>query len=268
MSNLSKKGVLAIAGCMMMAILIQCIVCSIASALLNENCTVSVLNRTVSVDSEGNWRLNNIPSNMGPVRVRVTCTEDGKTVSGQSEYVTIQTNGNIPVEEIFFNNDYEQVPTTLTINSEKNVLGTAGETTRLTVWATYPDGSFADVTSSGQGTIYTVSNSSIGTVSSSGVVTAITSGNLIVSVSSEMVLSSISISILLSGDSDGDDLPDDFELANGLNPNNPIDAQEDTDTDGLTNLDEFGEGTDLNNADTDGDGIEDGEEVVAGEDGL
>ncbi len=123
----------------MAAILLQCFVCSIASAQLNENCTISVLNRTVNVDSDGNWQLNNVPSNMGQVRVRVTCTEDGKTVSGQSEYVTIQTNGNIPVEEIFFNNDYEQVPTTLTINSEKSVLSAVGETTRLTVWATYPD---------------------------------------------------------------------------------------------------------------------------------
>lgn len=268
MSNLSKKGVSVIAGCMMMAILIQCFVCSIASAQLNENCTISVLNRTVNVDSEGNWQLNNVPSNMGQVRVRVTCTEDGKTVSGQSEYVTIQTNGNIPVEEIFFNNDYEQVPTALTINSEKSVLGTTGETTRLTVWATYPDGSILDVTSSGQGTAYTVSNPSIGTVSSNGLVTAITSGNLIVSASNEMVLSSISIPVQLSGDSDGDGMPDDFELANGLNPNNPIDALEDMDTDGLTNLEEFNLGTGVNNADTDGDGIADGEEVMAGNDGF
>jgi len=138
LSNLAKKGVLVIAAYMMVAILLHCFVCSIVSAQLNENCTVSVLNRTVNVDSDGNWQLNNVPSNMGQVRVRVTCTEDGKTVSGQSELVTIQTNGNIPVEEIFFNNDYEQVPTALTINSEKNVLNTTGETTRLTVWATYP----------------------------------------------------------------------------------------------------------------------------------
>ena len=71
-----------------------------------------------------------------------------------------------------------------------------------------------------------------------------------------------------SGDADGDGLPDDFELANGLSPNDPIDAQEDQDGDGLTVLEEFGLGTVLNNPDTDVDGIFDGEETIPGTDGF
>ena len=42
-----------------------------------------------------------------------------------------------------------------------------------------------------------------------------------------------------SVDNDGDGMADDWELANGLNPTNPADANDDLDLDGLTNLQEF-----------------------------
>jgi uncharacterized repeat protein (TIGR03806 family) len=44
-------------------------------------------------------------------------------------------------------------------------------------------------------------------------------------------------------DSDGDGLPDSYELANGFDPNNPADAVQDTDGDGMTNLQEYLAGT-------------------------
>jgi len=53
-------------------------------------------------------------------------------------------------------------------------------------------------------------------------------------------------------------MPDDFELANSFDPNNPNDANEDADSDGLTNLEEFIAGTLPHNPDTDGDTVLDG----------
>jgi PKD repeat protein len=49
---------------------------------------------------------------------------------------------------------------------------------------------------------------------------------------------------IFAADSDGDGMPDDWEIDNGLNPNNPNDAGQDPDQDGATNLEEFGQGTD------------------------
>lgn len=62
-------------------------------------------------------------------------------------------------------------------------------------------------------------------------------------------------------DDDNDGLPDQFETDNGLNPLLASDANEDKDSDGLTNLDEYQRGTDINSADTDNDGLADKYEV-------
>ncbi len=61
-------------------------------------------------------------------------------------------------------------------------------------------------------------------------------------------------------DWDADGMPDDWELAHGLDPA-VNDALDDPDGDGLTNLQEFEHDTDPFNADTDGDGIPDGQET-------
>ena len=57
-----------------------------------------------------------------------------------------------------------------------------------------------------------------------------------------------------NADSDGDGLPDGWEVNHGLNPTNGGDANADPDGDGLTNAQEYAKGTNPNNSDTDGDG--------------
>jgi hypothetical protein len=65
-------------------------------------------------------------------------------------------------------------------------------------------------------------------------------------------------------DNDVDGMADEFEQAHGLDPTTPLDALQDPDADGLTNLLEFKNGTDPRNPDTDGDGTDDGSEVLLG----
>jgi len=66
-------------------------------------------------------------------------------------------------------------------------------------------------------------------------------------------------------DIDGDGLPDDYELANGLDPRNSLDRDADPDGDGFTNIEEFEFGSDPQIADTDdnGNGIPDAVESRA-----
>src|SRR5438105_4735517 len=72
--------------------------CSGALAQLNQNCTVSVLNRSVPVNPDGSWVLPNIPANFGQVKARATCVQNGQTIFGESAYFTVPKNGatNLP----------------------------------------------------------------------------------------------------------------------------------------------------------------------------
>ena len=58
-------------------------------------------------------------------------------------------------------------------------------------------------------------------------------------------------------DTDGDTMPDDYENANGLNPLID-DSALDLDGDGVSNIQEYNDGTAPNNIDSDGDGQHDG----------
>jgi len=65
-------------------------------------------------------------------------------------------------------------------------------------------------------------------------------------------------------DTDDDGMPDGWEVSYDLDPLDDKDAQYDNDTDGLSNLYEYGNGTDPFNPDTDSDGMPDGWEVENG----
>lgn len=67
-------------------------------------------------------------------------------------------------------------------------------------------------------------------------------------------------------DTDGDGIPDDWETNNGLDFNNPADAIQDADGDGVSNLNEYLVGTNPRDADSDNDGLSDSQELLLGTD--
>ncbi len=232
-----------------------------ASAQLNENCTVSVLNRNVRVNADGSWVLPNIPANFGPVKARATCVQNGLTTFGESAFFAVPANGAVNLPAIMLGSA-TQIPVSLTITPSTLSLSGIGQTVQLAVIATYPNGSTRDVTTSASGTNYTTSNPAIATVGANGLVTAMSSGTVVIQATNDGAMAIKSAMVVLSStDSDGDGIPDDVEISLGLDPHNPVDAQEDFDRDGLTNLREYQLGTDIRKADTDGDGINDGDEV-------
>jgi large repetitive protein len=72
----------------------------------------------------------------------------------------------------------------------------------------------------------------------------------------------------LNPDTDGDLLPDGYELGHDLNGSDPADGNADDDADNLTRGEEYILGTDHTLPDTDGDLYSDGEEIVMGSDPL
>jgi hypothetical protein len=229
-------------------------------AQLDSSCMVSAFNRTAPVQADGVWVLPNVPSSQGQVRVRATCVQNGFVRFGASALLTVPPNGTVKVEDIQFEGP-PPVPSSLSLLSPQPVLSAIGQTAQLSAFVTYPDGSTADATAVEKGTDYRSSNPAIASVDANGLVTANASGVVVVSAVNEGALGIIRLQVVTSGDSDGDGLPDDWELAHGLDPNNPVDALDDPDQDGLTTLAEYQGGTDPFNPDTDGDGLTDGDEV-------
>ena len=227
---------------------------------LDQNCVVSVLNRTAAVNEEGVWVISNVPSSFGQVRVRANCLEDDGVRTGQSEFVTVPTDGVVRINEFEFDQP-EPIPATLELEPSEGQLTADAPSVQLSVIATFPDGSTADLTSSQTGTNYRLSNPAIATLDAEGILTGTASGVVLVTAANEGANGFARFALVMSADSDGDGIPDDLEISLGLDPNDPIDALEDFDLDGLSTLEETQLGTDPNNPDTDADGLADGAEV-------
>ncbi|HMN27990.1 MAG TPA: hypothetical protein PKE45_07525, partial [Caldilineaceae bacterium] len=80
-------------------------------------------------------------------------------------------------------------------------------------------------------------------------------------VTADGLSASKSVSVTVVADYDRDGLPNSWEQAYGFNPIDPYDSNNDPDSDGLSNLLEYHQGTNPLVADTDGDSMKDGDEL-------
>src|SRR5579859_715456 len=236
-----------------------------APAQLGSNCSASLLNRTVPVNADGSFALGNVPSNPQSLyRVRVRCIAPNGTIAqGMSGFLNLNGPGSsIDIGPINFDS-FTPPPVSLSVAIAEgyNTLSTVGQTLHLLASATYPDQSQQAVIYSDSGTTYVSSNPAVATVDNTGLVTAVSAGNVTITALNEGMVATAQIQVLIALDSDGDGMPDEYEIANGFNPFDPSDAGQDADGDGLTNLQEYLLGTNPHNPDTDGDGVPDGVEV-------
>ncbi len=238
-----------------------------ATLPLSENCTVSVLNRNAVVALDGSWIIPNVPAGFGMVRARATCVENGLTKAGESQPFLVTADGDVNVPPILLG-ETTPIPQLMTVTATLQSLASIGATSQLTVVGVYAGNQSRNITASTDGTTYASSNPAIATVTAEGLVTAVSSGTAILQATNEGASGLIAVSVVLSADSDGDGIPDDVEIREGFDPNDPNDALEDADRDALSNRDEITRGTFPNDSDSDDDTILDGEEVVAGADSF
>ena len=232
--------------------------------VLSENCTATLLNRAVQVEEGGWFAIPNVQQEPGLFRVRVFCTEGGVTRGGQSDFIELSDDGNgIMIGRITLG-ELSPIPVSIRVTSPVSQLTSEGEITQLEATLTLPDGSTVLAPGREDGTAWSSSNDDIATVSATGLVTAVSQGRVMIRALNEGVQSTAMIEVLIPEDSDGDGLPDNYELVNGLNPNDPSDADADLDGDGLSNFEEFELGSNPRVEDTDGDGLLDGDELDLG----
>ena len=189
---------------------------SFGAETLDETCIATMANRSLPVNPDGTFAVSG-PTPNGQFRVRMLCDRPDGLVQAQSGFLTGIPNGVTEATNIIFG-DFGLIPSSLTLATTAATLTPAELTAQITTTGNLAGGITEDMTSFTTGTFYTSSNPAIAGVSPEGLVTAVASGTVFITARNEGVVATLPIQVILSDDTDGDGLPDDYEVANAINP--------------------------------------------------
>jgi outer membrane protein assembly factor BamB len=233
--------------------------------VLDQDCVVAILNRTVYAEIDGSFEMPNVPANLGMIKARATCLRAGATLSAETDYFSVASNTGVNVGDFTIAAEALDPVRLMISGGNARTFSKLGASSALAITASYANGVSVPVL---EGLNFTSSNPGVVSVNQFGEITARGSGLALITIRKDGIVAMLSTRVATSGDSDGDGIADTIEIDLGLNPNDSIDGLEDRDGDGLANRIEVDSGTDITNPDTDGDGAGDGEELLPGIDGF
>ena len=233
---------------------------------LDERCVVNIANRAARVAPDGSFAVPNVPFESGiPSRIRAVCARPGRLLHGASALLDLSAD---PAKVPVFFDLFVPLPTDIrvyAVDDNPTIIDPEARLSMIAI-ATLADGRLSAIGHPSTGTVWTSSDPTIASVSELGVVTPLRRGDVIIRAQNEGLSGSLRVFVRIPNDRDRDGLTDEFELANGLDPDDPSDALLDGDLDGLDNVQEFAAATSPRLADSDGDGLLDGDEVNRGSD--
>ncbi len=188
-----------------------------AVAQLNEDCTATALNRNAQVEPDGDFVIGNVPITPGRFRARVVCERDGQVETYESGFLDGVPDGITTVPGVSIA-DEAPVPVSIQVSSPVLTLTPTVMSAQLTTTGVLVDGTPIDLTPAIEGTAYLSSKASIASVSADGLVTGVSSGLVLITAMNEGAISTLTLTVDLGTDRDGDGIPDDFEATNGVNP--------------------------------------------------
>lgn len=246
----------------------SCLVLAAASMTAAEPpvVTVSVGGQTAQGAPGQTVRVRSVPVRGGGMPFLVTAHVEGASFHGVGkDWLVLRSSTTTTAPDLLWApGTRTNAPSSVRLDVDRQVLA-PGQTARLRVYLRMPGrDTEVEATSFASGTIYLNSSPGVVTVQPDGQIIAKAIQGLeafaLVTAYHRGAIGIAQITVRATGDRDGDGLPDRWEIEHGLDPDDPADGHLDSDGDTLIARDEWRQGTDPLNSDTDRDGINDAQD--------